>query len=146
MWRKRPGANLGIRSMLVLDAFKCHLDQRVKDKLAACHTDLVVIPGGMTSQLQPLDVCINKPMKDHMRALYSEWLVDGSHTFTSGNRLKRASIEDMTRWVAEAWHGIPSGMVEKAFKKCGISNAMDGTEDEMLWSESDKELSESDSD
>lgn len=144
VWRKRPGAGLGLRSMLVLDAFKCHLDQRVKDKLAACHTDLVVIPGGMTSQLQPLDVSINKPVKDRMRALYSEWL-HGCHTFTASNRVKRASIEEMARWVVEAWLGIPASMIVKAFKKCSISNAMDGTEDEMLWSDSDKELSDSDS-
>lgn len=78
--------------MLVLDAFRCHLDQRIKNKLAACNTDLVVIPGGMTSQLQPLDVCLNKPLKDKMRALYTDWLINERHDFTAGNRMKRASL------------------------------------------------------
>ncbi|KAM7295747.1 pogo transposable element with KRAB domain [Ixodes scapularis] len=50
VWRKRPGADLAVRSMLVLDSFRCHITQRVKDKLAVCRTNLV-IPGGMTSQL-----------------------------------------------------------------------------------------------
>lgn len=122
--------------MLVLDAFKCHLYQRIKDKLVACHTDLVVIP---------LDMSTNKPVKDRMRALYSAWLMNGCHTFTASNRLKRASIEDTRRWVVEAWLGITASEGVKAFKKCGISNTMDATEDEMLWSDSDKELSESDS-
>lgn len=145
VWRKRPGGSLGLRAMLVLDAFRCHLDQRIKDKLAACNTDLVVIPGGMTSQLQPLDVCLNKPVKDRIRALYTEWLVSGCHEFTPSNRMKRASLQDFTGWAKDAWSTIPSAMVSKAFKKCGISNAMDGTEDEMLWSvDSDKELSDSD--
>lgn len=36
-------------------------------------------------------------------------------------------------------------MVSRAFDKCGISNAMDGTEGDMLWAvESEKELSDSD--
>lgn len=40
---------------------------------------------------------------------------------------------------------ILSAMVIKAFKKCGISNTMDGTEDEMLWAvDSDKESSDND--
>lgn len=65
--RKMPGASLGLYSMLVLDAFQCDLEQRVKEKLAACHTDLVVIPGGMASQLQPLDMCMNKPVKNRFQ-------------------------------------------------------------------------------
>ena len=26
-------------------------------------------------------------------------------------------------------------MVERSFKKCGISNALDGTEDDLVWEE-----------
>lgn len=145
VWRKRPGASLGLRAMLVLDAFRCHLDERIKDKLHACNTDLVVIPGGMTSQLQPLDVSLNKPVKDRIRALYTEWLVGDGHELTPTNRIKRASLQDFAGWAKDAWCTIPPTMVSKAFKKCGISNAMDGTEDDMLWAvESDKESSDSD--
>ena len=45
--------------MLVLDAFRCHKTDGTKELLRQHNTDLVVIPGGMTSLLQPLDVCIN---------------------------------------------------------------------------------------
>lgn len=50
--------------------------RRVQDKLAACNKDLVVIPGGMTPQLEPLDVCLKKPVKDKFRALYTDWLIN----------------------------------------------------------------------
>ena len=30
----------------------------------------------------------------------------------------------------------------KAFKKCGISNALDGTEDEELWDDTDEEAAD----
>lgn len=129
--------------MLVLDAFKCHLNQHVKDKPGAWQTVLVVILGSMTSQLRQLDVCINKPMKDHVRTVYSEWLINGSHTYTPSNRLKRASLDELAKWLAEAWTTILSATVVKSFKKCGISNVMDGVEDDMLWSvDSDKELND----
>lgn len=61
------------------------------------NTDLVIIPGGMTSQLQPLDVCLNKLVKERVRALYSEWLATGNHTFTLCNRIKCALLDKMAR-------------------------------------------------
>ena len=41
----------------------------------------------------------------------------------------------VVQWVKEAWADISSDMIVRSFKKCGISNAMDGTEDNMLWEE-----------
>lgn len=38
IWRKRPGASLGLRPVLALGAFKCHLGQHVEDKRPHCHT------------------------------------------------------------------------------------------------------------
>ncbi|KAM7313092.1 pogo transposable element with KRAB domain [Ixodes scapularis] len=142
VWRKRPGANLGVRAMLVLDSFRCHISDRVKDKLAACHSDLVIIPGGMTSQLQPLDVCLNKPMKDYVRTAYNEWLIHGEHALAPARRLKRATLDDLAKWVQGAWKALPRAMVVHSLKKCGLSNALDGGEDDCLWSmDSEKELS-----
>jgi hypothetical protein len=74
VWNRRPGALLRKRRMLVLDAFKGHLTPEVKATITggSINTDLVVIPGGVTSQLQVLDVVVNKPFKDHLKQLYSE--------------------------------------------------------------------------
>jgi hypothetical protein len=33
---------------------------------------MIIIPGGMTSILQPLDISINKPCKDRLKANYAE--------------------------------------------------------------------------
>jgi hypothetical protein len=52
VWHRRPGALLKKRGMLVLDAFKCHLTEKVKTVASnLLNTDLVITPGGMTSQL-----------------------------------------------------------------------------------------------
>lgn len=87
VWCRRPGALLSFPSILVLDAFRCHLAESVKKLLRDCGTELVVIPGGMTSQLQPLDVCINKPFKDAVKRCYAEWMRSGGPAVTPTGRL-----------------------------------------------------------
>ena len=51
--------------MLVWDIFRAHKTEDVK-KAAKKLKTLAVIPGGLTSVLQPLDVCLNKPFKDRL--------------------------------------------------------------------------------
>jgi hypothetical protein len=66
VWSHKPGAFLNQPSMLVLDAFKGHVTDSVKDQLCKMKTELV-IPSRMTSVLQPMDVSINKTFKDRLR-------------------------------------------------------------------------------
>ena len=36
------------------------------------------------------------------------------------------------RWICNAWEEIPKTLIENSFKFCGITNAVDGSEDEMI--------------
>ena len=47
--------------------------------------------------------------------------------------MRAPALPILCAWVKAAWNEIDKEMVIKAFKKCGISNAMDGTEDEILY-------------
>ncbi|KAK8785959.1 hypothetical protein V5799_007676 [Amblyomma americanum] len=146
VWNRRPGALLRHRSMLVLDASCGHLTESVKRALTEARTDFVVIPGGMTSTLQPLDMVLNKPFKDRVRQEYNEWM-SGDNPKTLTGRLLRPPLATVCSWVLSAWRSLPDAMVQKAFKKCCISNMLDGTEDDALWKTvSDKESSSDDTD
>ena len=68
VWNTRPGGMHAKRSMLVWDMIHTHVTDDVKALAKSLKTDLAVIPGGLTSVLQPLDVCINKPFKDRLRS------------------------------------------------------------------------------
>jgi hypothetical protein len=57
--------------MLILDSFHGHTTQEVKKILKNRNMDQVIIPGGLTSMLQPLDVCINQPFKAVLKEQYT---------------------------------------------------------------------------
>lgn len=61
----------------------------------------------------------------------------------------RPDIELVAKWVKDAWDSISPELIKKSFLKCGISNAMDGSEDAAVYSEdsaSDDSTDEGDSD
>ncbi len=51
------------KSLLILDSFSAHADAPFALLASKNNTNLALIPGGCTSKVQPLDVCLNKPLK-----------------------------------------------------------------------------------
>ena len=120
---------LGRRSLLVYDAFKAHTTDSVKSLLKRENTDLAVIPGGLTSILDSLDVSFNKPFKNGVTKKWMQWMVDGIHEFTATGQQKNPSWELVCSWISQAWNAIPHKMVTASFFKRGITNNLAGTED-----------------
>ena len=100
------------------------------------NTDLVVIPGGMTSILQLLDVSINKPLKEYVPQEYEKWIANPNLPLTKAGKTKKAPPSVIASWISIAWQKISEDIIRKSFKKCCISNALDGSEDDVLWAES----------
>jgi len=146
VWNARPGAMISKRSMLVWDMFRAHVTESCRRTARDLRTDMAVIPGGLTSVLQPLDVCLNKPFKDRLRKKWIEWMSSGSATLTKGGNLMKPDITVVVAWVKEAWDSIPPEMVKKSFLKCGISNAMDGSEDNLLYEDDNETAAENETD
>ncbi|KAG0418498.1 hypothetical protein HPB47_004846 [Ixodes persulcatus] len=55
------------------------------------------------------------------------------HQKTPTGRLKRASLVEVCDWILKAWGAVSFNIVEKSFKVTGISNKLDGTEDDLIW-------------
>jgi hypothetical protein len=122
------------RRLLVWDAFRCHLQDVVKDVLKKSKTDMAVIPGGCTGLIQPPDVSWNKPFKSHYWNLYEQWLAEGDeqHTFTKGGNLRAPSRVLIAQWVKSAWDSVSKEVIIKSFIVCGISNNIDGSQDSLI--------------
>src|SRR4051794_23471706 len=128
--------------MMVYDSFRGHLEESVKKKFHENGIDLAVIPGGLTSICQPLDVAINKPFKDNLRKEWHIWMSNGGAGETAKGNLRRAKISDVCGWVKRSWEGVSNEIIIESFKKCGISNALDDEiefDDNSSYNSSDKE-------
>ena len=91
---------------------------RINKKLAAkLKTHLAVIPGGLTSQLQPLDVSVNKPFKGFMHEEWAKWIEAPTHHVTPAGRVKWPSISNVCEWVKNSWQGVKSETIVKYLTK-----------------------------
>jgi hypothetical protein len=45
----------------------------------------------------------------------------GKHEFTPTRKMKRQDIKQLCEWIREAWACISPALIEKSFKKRGIS-------------------------
>ena len=143
VWLRRVGGLRKTRALMVWDSFSAHLTDDIKEAMRRENTDLAVIPGGLTSMLQPLDVSINKSFKSKMRAKWQQWFLSES---AGQEKPQRASLEVATTWISEAWNEVDEELIRKAFKKASISNKLDGSEDDKVYEHEDDATKDEESD
>lgn len=120
------------RRLFVWDAYRCHKTDNVKKILHRMKIDTAMVPGGCTKYVQPADVSWNKPFKEMMRNFYDAYMTSGDLQYTKAGNPKAPPLEVYCAWVVKAWDSLSEEMIKHSFKACGISNAIDGSEDAMI--------------
>jgi hypothetical protein len=118
---------------LVLDSFREHLVESVKNRFNEKQTNIAIIPDGLTSKLQPLDVAINKSFKAKLCYYYNKWINFKIHELTPAGRIKRPSYATVAKWVKKSWDEVDVSLIRRSFKCCRISIARDGSEDNLMF-------------
>lgn len=99
---KRPDIFFKTRSaLLVIDSRRAHTTPQSKDKIEAFNAILVMIPGGLTKILQPLDISMNQSVKAVLCRLWEEWIVDGEDApwkFPASHCMDRQSMGISDNW------------------------------------------------
>lgn len=92
----------------------------VKTNIKAKNCTPVIIPGGMTKMLQPLDISVNRSFKAVLWRLWGTWMTSGDHSFTKTGRMRHASLGEVAEWVSEAWNFVSVQTVTASFRKAGL--------------------------
>ena len=123
------------RRLLIVESYSPHRSEdNIKTANDRCNVDVLIIPGGCTSIVQPMDKCINKPFKESMRASWQAWMRE-ERALTKAGNLKQPTRQDAINWVSEAWRSIKVETVVHSFLVCGLSNALDGSQDDLVSSD-----------
>ena len=64
------------RALCIIDGFKAHCTSDVIKLLDHHGIDIVYVPANCTGELQPLDLSVNKSVKDIIKQRFQEWYAD----------------------------------------------------------------------
>ncbi|KAF4802953.1 pogo transposable element with KRAB domain-like protein [Turdus rufiventris] len=106
--------------LLIFDSMCAHKTESVKAMVKKRNSELAVIPGGLSKEVQPLDIGIIRSFKAKLRLLWEIWMVEGEHFYTKTGRLCRASYSTVCQWILDAWSEITATAIIRGFAKADI--------------------------
>jgi len=125
-----PEEAKGKKILLVQDNFEAHLALSVFEKARENNITIYNLPANATFVAQPLDVCINRPIKNELRRLFNEFLVTSRW---NGESFDSVSKDHMVNWIREAWSNIQSDLIVKSFSVCGLGVHPFDNEQTIYW-------------
>jgi hypothetical protein len=103
--------------LLILDSFRVHMMGRIVTKIQSLGIEVQHIPGGCTYLCQPIDVGVNKPIKNKVAEQWEDWVdMEGVQ---QGKEMKTPSREVIANWVGEAYWTLNEETCKNAWKKKG---------------------------
>jgi hypothetical protein len=106
------------QSLLLMDDFKPHWVDAVKDDLGAFSAQTICIPKGYTAKCQVLDVGVNKPFHDYTLDAVDEFLVQNYDTETG--RIRKPKRQDIAKRILSAWERITPATIVNTWSHIGI--------------------------
>jgi hypothetical protein len=105
----------GRRYLLVLDAFKGHWKAEFVLAVQNSNGRLIQIPPNITHIAQPLDISVNKPLKDRIS---SAKIADSIASIETGER--NVGRRQMAKYLCDAWNEISQETIINGWNKAGL--------------------------
>lgn len=119
--------------LLIFDKATSHINSEIINYMNLNNIYYVIIPSGFTRFLQPLDLSINKPFKNDLKEKYLNY--QQAHINDITKNKFTLQDEDIIRFIDEIWNNeniIKKDVIKNSFWYCGISQSLDGSEDEYF--------------
>ena len=104
-------------------------DKKFLELLNSRNQIFSLIPAGLTRIVQPLDVKINTPFKQKLKEIYEKACSN------IGKYLDNIKRDVLLEWILNCWYDdeiVKKQEISDAFKYCGISNNLDGSENDLI--------------
>lgn len=130
---------IGKKCLLIFDKASSHINEEILEKLKKNDTHYVFIPGGLTRYLQPLDIGVNKILKNAIKNEYikieqnivnkKRKLVDDEDINDIKLGERRHSIINIINKIWKDENIITKENIINSFYKSTITYKMDGSDD-----------------
>ena len=117
-------------AIYVLDNYAVHLMPEIRKALWARGYVLVLIGGGITGFIQQNDTHIHRPLKYEYRN--NECTLMIVKLQADKTKVPSPTRDEMMAMLAHAWNALTVDCAA-AFKNLFVTNALDGSEDHLIW-------------
>ena len=142
-------------ALVIIDNFKGQVTESVIPLLEDHNVHVCTLPPNTTDLLQPMNIFVNKPAKDYLRAHFDEWYSQEVMKQLDGRDLE--DLEDIAiqpidlsmpvmkevsaKWLVDVVERISDNpqLIVSRFLHSGITRAFDGNLDDIQEQESDSE-------
>lgn len=134
--QKRQSLKLSISypALAIFDGFRGQTTNTILHLLKDNNIHYTIVPANCTDKLQPLDVAVNKPLKDKIKAKFQTWYAQQVQNQLKSVELKQVKIDvsatvvksPSASWVIAAWQSIESRpeLAINGFQQAGIKAAI----------------------
>lgn len=109
------------KTILILDSFRGHLTDQIKQTCNDNNVLRAVIPGGLTSRCQPLDLTVNRSFKSQLRHYYRRHGL--KETKAASQTISSFNLNVLTQGVRHAWNRVKSETIRNGFSKMYSASA-----------------------
>jgi transposase-like protein len=106
-----------VPSLLLFDMHRSHLVPNTLDKIKK-ESKVAIIPAGLTSKLQPLDLTVNRSFKSKLRKKWEDWIINEYENIkrTKSNNMKAADWDTIFEWIVSSWEEINISTILNGFR------------------------------
>ena len=131
-------------ALVIMDNFKGQITESLFSLLDRHNILVCLLPPNTTDRLQPMDISVNKPAKDHLKQQFSQWFSEQVLTqLGEVGDMEELEIQPIdismsamkevsAKWLVSAVNYIRDnpGIIVNGFIRSGIMGALDGEESE----------------
>ena len=118
-------------AVCIIDNFSAQCTDDVLELLERHKIDIALVSPNCTGELQPMDISINKPVKDILKKEFHQWYSDEVSAQGEPHNVIKLPLSVMkplgAKWLMKAFDHIQSHpkMIMNSFKAPGITDIID---------------------